>query len=72
MKLESEEGKRNNLPSSPNNHTTGSKKPHKGGTFSLPREKEELLSLERSHKFIILFMVIAPGIRNIEVGSISL
>jgi hypothetical protein len=39
-----EEGKRKNLPSVPNNHTTGGKKPHKGGTFFLPREKQELLS----------------------------
>jgi hypothetical protein len=34
-----EERKRKNLPSSPNNHTTGGKKPHKGGKFFLPREK---------------------------------
>jgi hypothetical protein len=55
-KERAEEGKRKNLPSSPNNHTTSIKKPHKGGTFSLPREKEELLSLERSRKFFFLFI----------------
>jgi hypothetical protein len=47
-----EERKRKNLPSSPNNHTTGGKKPHKGGKFFLHREKQELLSQERSRKFI--------------------
>jgi hypothetical protein len=43
-KRREEEGEKRNLPSSPNNHTTGGKKCHKGGKFSLPREKEELLA----------------------------